>query len=160
MYTISRSGVALGVRVLRGPATSTLSNASQYTDYVVAFRNVVHARHVQYNLHPEPVMVLLRDPGRDITRRHATDTKMVMNVTAVVHFPRMDTSRYPGLHAMNDGGFNMDVVDESDILTVPFNYTDTGIILPSHIMSDDGVTSIAMHCHVIDPVFTLQKSRW
>lgn len=171
LYTLSRSGIALGVRVLRGPATSLLhrSDVSDYTDYVVAFRNVVHARHVQYNLHPAPVTVLLRDPGRDITRHHAasrgitrhhaTDGALVMNATAAVHFPRMDTSRYPGLHPLNDGGFNLDVVDEDYILALPFQNTPTGVILPSNIISDDGATTIAMHCHVIDPL-TQKQVGW
>jgi len=174
MYTISRSGLPLGVRVSRGPSTTT--------HYVVVFKNILHARHVQYNLHPEPSIWLLRDPKTDIdmTERflpmpkflpmnvrtqHIDDlddlgdvgdigARVVMNNNALVNFPRMDTHRYPGyagFHPMNDGGFNLDVVNESDILTLPFRDRDKGVILPFAIVVDDGATSISMHCHVIDP---------
>jgi hypothetical protein len=169
MYTISRSGLAVGARVPRGTATSYQTTPAQYTEYVVAFRNVVHARHVQYNLQPEPSIRLLRDAGLDIDatdkfRSHdivagggaGRGRRVVMNAAAVVHFPRMDTKRYPGyagLHPMNDGGFNLDVVDPSDILSLPFLPRNTGIIITLDILADDGAT-IAMSCHVIDPIFT------
>ena len=147
---ISRSGRAVGVQVQQ--------DAMRTRQYVIAFENLTCARHVQFNLHPEPHIRLLRDSRTDVdVTSHLQEridqeldesTKVVINMNGVVQFPRM---QHPGgaLHPMNDGGFNLDTVNACDALLMPFQ-KNIGVILPLDILGDDEDT-IVMSCNVIDP---------
>jgi len=118
MYLLNRGAKSIGFR-------------KKNKSYVIGFTNVIFARQIQYNLHPEPEFDLLelsKYKGTLFVPKHQGDP----------------------LHPMNDGGYHMSKIQRHEFYGLPNK--GLGIIVPYEIVSEDD-NEYVLRSHVFDPAF-------
>lgn len=150
---------------------------------MVGFRNMNTARHVQYNLSPEPKMLLERSEALNI--EHIEDAmddgrrmfmagpqgevtiyddeeslthKIVIDIGARLVLPKHDLDLDGGpYHPLNDGGYYLKTMDYGDLLKIPFT-RGVGVVLPREMMYEDRRCMILV-CDVIKPHIAVNPTR-
>lgn len=112
----------------------TETRNDRVTHYVVGFGRAVLARHVQYFMHPEPVLSLERAQVRQAT----------------LHVPKAPADLDGGpLNPLLDGGFHLHTMALDALLALPLQ-RGVGLVLPSRIDAETDGT-IILACSVVDP---------
>ena len=128
----------------------TLSMVQNQRHYVIGFKNALTARKVQYSMHPEPKLTLIRDTDiylKDDFDAHGYDLSLTIDVKATLFIPKCVGST---LHPMNDGGFHMQQYNDNEFLLLPVE-KQLGLILPYELQEENEDEFIFKTC-VIDPI--------
>ena len=128
--------------------------------YVVGFRSVYQARHVQYTMHPSADLSLRRqNPPIDISKdmeagmdqlsmRRPLQSPVILEPGAHLVIPKAPVDMPPELQ---DGGYHVLTVPGEDFLTMPLT-RHVGIVITSDIIEETD-TNIVIMCDVLDPQF-------
>ena len=126
MYTIGRSN-------------RTISIKSQSNDFVIGFKNVLHARQTIYCMHPDVDIKLYRGipyPQKfDITAYPST----------LLYVRKM---KGDFMDPMNDGGFHMNTIKEEEYVDI-LTKTDMGLLMPHSLVNEDDIEMV-WSCHLIE----------
>jgi hypothetical protein len=121
---------------MKDPRVYTIKSKNQTIGYkyqvnnidknlILCFKNVITARKVHYNLHPNPVLELDKVPADG----------SIVTVDCTLNIPKMEhTGGY--LHAMNDGGFYLSESSSEEIHSLPYT-ANVGLILPYRLDDED-----------------------
>jgi hypothetical protein len=118
--------------------------------YVIGFQNVLTARKVQYSLHPDPKMILLRDTIvslKDDLDKQGYDLNLKLDVRATLFIPKCKGSV---LHPLNDAHYHCDSHTFSEFLYLPLK-NNIGIVMPYSLEEEDEDEFMFRSC-VIDPL--------
>ena len=121
--------------------------------YIVGFRNVYHARRVQYNMHPTPKISLVRR-GKPLKRNDPHDD-IVIDTEAKLFIPKQELNGGPH-HPLNDGGWHLDTTDYDKLLMVPFKHR-VGLIVVTDIVNEIPV-DIEADCFIVEPNDTFMRN--
>lgn len=137
-------------------ANKSIGLRSNETSYILGFENKVQARHVQYNMHPEQELQLVRsgniiNVGEEVqlglrqlgVDRHFNSI-IIEDVKVVV--AKSDQS-LPS--ALKDGGFHMETLPGEEFICMPFT-KHIGIIIPLEIDYEDN-KQIVLSADLIEP---------
>lgn len=127
----------------------TVSVSTPQHHYIIGFKNAHVARKVQYGMHPEPQLTLVRDPDIDIPRNQKTppDIDIKMNNASTLFIPKAPVDLPP---QMRDGGFHLHEYKEADFMALP-GTKNIGIIIP-YLIDDETVSEFVFKSIVIDPI--------
>ena len=128
----------------------TLSVWHKRKEYLVAFNKVAHARNVQYSIHMEPKMILLRDTNIDLHGDfidEGYDMHLILDVHSTLFIPK---NRQRCVDSIMDGCITMTHVNESEFLQVPLR-SNNGIIVP-YALVDETDDEFMFKSYVIDPL--------
>lgn len=124
-------------------SSKKLSIVHRNKNYYIGFQKVNMARKVQYSLHPEPNILLVR--GDPIKFEEIT-----FDTNSFIFIPKCHGSIW---EPMNDAGFHMNQVDDTEFslnLTVH-----CGIIMPDKLVFEDDDEFI-FSTSVFDPIPTIR----
>ena len=118
--------------------------------YVIGFKNVLTARKVQYSLHPEPKMMLLRDTVislKNDLEKQGYDMNLNVDVRATLFIPKCQGT---ALHPLNDAHYHCHSYTFSEFLSLPLK-NNLGIVMPYTLEEEDDHEFMFRSC-VIDPL--------
>lgn len=119
--------------------------------YVIGFKNIVMARNVQYNLHPEPRIILDR---ANITEISVLEDCMTIDLNSKLYIQKYNGSAQDPL---NDGHYHINTEDELNFLQYPIDKM-IGVIMPNELLDEDDDNFI-FESQVIDPFFKAEFYR-
>lgn len=119
-----------------------LSVQQSSTRYYIGFNKSQTARKVQYSIHPEPQITLMRG-----TRTHVDE--VYFEFDASLFIPKCVGST---LLPMNDGCFHMNMLSEKEFLLLPTKRC--GIIIPYELSVEDD-DEFVFKTFVIEPIPTI-----
>lgn len=121
----------------------TMSVYTCQKHYVIGFQKVLLARHVQYMLHPEPKLTLIKDP-----KEYARNRKMslAMDGKATLFVPKCRGST---LHPMNDGNFHLHQYKTEEFMMFPYE-KQLGIVIP-YFLQEESEDEFMFKSLVIEP---------
>lgn len=115
--------------------------------YIIGFESIINARKVQYNLHPNPEITLLR--GETINKHiYFCDINLKLDIDATLFLPKYKGST---TDPMNDGNYHLSTENYNEFIAFPF-MKNIGIILPSELKDEDD-DEFMFKANVIDPSF-------
>ena len=119
-------------------------------NYVVGFQNIIHARQVMYNLHPEPVLQLERGQSKEVNMRTGDDltSPMIVDMESKLYTPKANGNT---MNPMHDGGYHMDQMETSDLCLFPLS-KNLGVIIPHQILYEDN-RHIVFNSWVLEPCY-------
>jgi hypothetical protein len=136
--------------IQRGNKTVGLMHKNHH--FVIGFKSVTHARQVQYHLHPDPTLTLVR--GDEIDLRSHLEKKgikqmsLIIDTKATLFLPKFKgTSTDP----MNDGGYHLNNILYNDFVTYPVTKM-VGIIMPYDLV-EETAEEFMFRSHLIEPSF-------
>lgn len=139
MYTIQQKNKTIG-----------MSHNERH--YVVGFKSSKLARKVQYALHPEPKLILVRgtdiDLSKDLQNKGINDLSLIVDTEATLFMPKFKGSSEDPL---NDGGYHLHNVLYKDFVTYPFTKM-IGVIMPYDLL-EENEEEFVFRSHVIEPSF-------
>jgi hypothetical protein len=106
--------------------------------YVIGFKNVIHARSVHYNLHPEPKMKILNEKANTHTYISGDVRLQIPKCRGSIHEP------------MNDGNFHMKEYPNEEFIKWPF-HKQLGVLLP-YFLEDESHEHFIFRTIMIDPM--------
>lgn len=116
---------------------------SRKHQYFIGFKTPNLARKVQYSIHPEPELTLVRN-------ENIHKDEVYFDNSAILFIPKCIGST---LEPMNDGGFHMNKMNENEFyLLLSKRY---GIIIPYDLVAEDQDEFI-FKSFVFDPIPTLK----
>ena len=121
-------------------------------NFVVGFDNIKIARRVQYCMHPEPKLSLVRGEDIDMsdkfTENGINGVSLTLDVKSTLFIPK-----YKGSPAdpMNDGGFHIQNHKQIEFMAYPLTKM-IGIIIPYHLLDEDE-NEFMFRAHLIEPFF-------
>jgi len=128
--------------------------------YVIGFRSSIQARHVQYSMHPEPVLEVRRvKPILSVTQE-VTEGLSELNVFKTLKEPiiidpdaflRVPKAPYELSETMRDAGYHLATVEPEECICMPFTPY-VGIIIPNEIIAEDD-KEIILQCDIVEPIF-------
>lgn len=130
IYTIQQSSKKLSLNHKNKP-------------YFIGFKTVNLARKVQYSLHPEPNILLVRGDPRKFE-------EVTFDTNSILFIPKCKGSIWD---PMNDAGFHMNRIDDTEFslnLTVR-----CGLIYPDKLIFEDNEDFI-FSASVFDPIPTIR----
>lgn len=107
--------------------------------YVIGFKNVIHARSVHYNLHPEPKIKILNEDDRREFTYISGDVRL-----------QIPKCRGDFLAPMNDGNFHMKEYPNEEFIKWPF-HKQLGVLLP-YFLEDESHEHFIFRTIMIDPM--------
>lgn len=128
--------------------------------YVLGFKSVVQARHVQYNMCPDPALELKRvKPILDVTAEVALGLKqldihkpiqspVVIDPDVMLRIPKPPTD-LP--ESMKDGNFHLETLKAEEFICMPFT-NHVGIIILNDVI-DENIKEIIFECDLVEPIF-------
>lgn len=117
--------------------------------YVIGFQNAFITRKVQYTMHPEPEIVLLRDTTFSLhedLKVHGYDIDLRVDVKATLFIPKCIGST---LHPMNDGLYHFHTFKFHEFMQLPIKDR-LGVVMPYALELEDEHDFMFRAC-VIDP---------
>jgi hypothetical protein len=140
----------LAYTLKQGNKTLGLNCAVKDVHYIVGFRNVTHARYVQYTMHPSPKLVLKRGFYLDRVQSVDDDNQnVVLDHEASLYIPKAEHTGGPH-NPLNDGGWHLNVTQLNDLISIPVK-NHVGLLLVSDTKSDTR-TDIELSCCIIEPI--------
>jgi hypothetical protein len=120
----------------KNKALSLLKNEKHY---VIGFKNVIHARSVHYNLHPEPKLEIINEYDK-------------REFTYISGDVRLQIPKCHGdiLSPMNDGNFHMREYPNEEFIKWPF-YKQLGVLLP-YSLEEESPDHFVFRTIMIDPM--------
>lgn len=127
--------------------------------YVIGFRSPVQARHVQYNMHPEPDLTLRRlnqkmDVSfevslglRELQVEKQLRSPIVIDPDVILRVPKAPQRE----SVLNDGGYHLATVVADDFICMPFTHF-VGIIIPNDVLEEND-DEIFLECDLVEPIF-------
>ncbi len=97
--------------------------------FVIGFRKLIHARNVQYNIHPEPNFYLVK--SKNVTRKDGISVHFAS--TLVV--PKGRHGGGGAMHPLNDAGLHMQPLKPAEFYGMP--YKGVGVVLPYELLDED-----------------------
>jgi hypothetical protein len=137
IYTINRGSKSIGFQ-------------HKQNHYVVGFKSVQLARNVQYWLHPEPSITIVRSDDIDLSSRlEEPDMKFIIDPNATLFIPK-----YHGNpdDPMNDGGYHLGIDNLDKFILYPISKM-LGIALPYRII-EENEDEFVCKCHVVEPTMS------
>lgn len=119
-------------------------------DYVIGFKNITHARKVNYAIHINPTPLLLRDTNIDLHQDlydEGYDLHLTLDVNSTLFIPKNHTSTIDPIY---DGGICMYGHKDSDFLKLPIE-NKQGIVIPYKLI-DETDEEFMFKSYVIDPL--------
>lgn len=136
--------------IKQGNKTVSLTHKEKH--YIIGFESVVHARKVQYSMHPMPEMVLLRNNNIDVRPSlnaiGLKNTSLVLDIGATLFIPK---HKGDPLHPINDGCFHLGFEKYNEFITYPLTKS-LGIVMP-YELKDEDEHEFMFRSHVIEPTF-------
>jgi len=136
--------------IKQGNKTVGLSHKEKH--YVIGFENVIMARRVQYSMHPEDNITLMRGDGINLSNHleqiRIQKTSLILDVEATIFVPKYKGS---ACNPLGDGSFHLGIEKYDEFVTYPFTKS-LGIILPHKILHEDD-EEFTIQSHVIEPTF-------
>lgn len=130
MYTICRGN-------------KTVSVKTDNKDYIIGFKNAYIARKVQYNMHPEPKIILLKSNTMSIEKENIN---IYIDNDASLFIQKLQGDYY---NPINDGGYHMKNENLDNFMLFPFTNS-IGIIIPYNLI-DETNDEYIFKCIVLDP---------
>lgn len=116
MYTICRGNKIISVR-------------SNNKDYIIGFNKVIIAKKIQYNIHPEPKIILLRS---NIQKIKEGDLTLSIDNDATLFIEKHNGC---ALNPMNDGGYHINTVNINEFMLYPYS-KNIGVVLPFNLIDE------------------------
>lgn len=130
MYTICRGNKTVGTK-------------SDNKDYIIGYKKVIFARKVQYNIHPEPKIILLKS---NMTFVEKNNIKVHIDNDASLFVQKHRGNYY---NPLNDGCYHMKIEKLDEFMLFPFTKS-IGIILPYNLI-DETDDEFIFKCIVLSP---------
>lgn len=125
----------------------TVSINHRRKHYLLGFQTAITARKVHYSMHPEPKFTLIRENDIDLSKDlEEVDIKLTIDTSATLFIPKCKGSIHD---PMNDGGYHLDRVLESDFLLYPVT-KNLGIVVP-YVLECEDENEFMFKAYVIDP---------
>lgn len=127
----------------------TVSLLHQNKHYLLGFTKAITARKVHYSMHPEPAFMLVREKEIDISNDLSSagvDVKLTIDTCSTLFIPKCVGSIH---NPMNDGGYHLDYVLESEFLLYPVK-KNLGIVVP-YILEHEDENEFMFKAYIIDP---------
>lgn len=121
----------------------TVSVHSDNIHYIIGFKNVRIARKVQYNMHPEPIITIIKNPETQITNNNVH-----LNNDVTLFIPKAPLDLPP---AMRDGGYHIHEYKENDFMALP-STRNIGIIIPIKLQEETN-EEFVFKSILFDPMF-------
>lgn len=115
--------------------------------YIIGFESFIKARKVQYNLHPNPEIMLVRGDTID-KHLYFGDIDLKLDIDATLFLPKYKGSPND---PMNDGNYHLNSEIYNEFIVYPF-FKNIGIILPTELKDEDE-NEFMFKAHVIEPSF-------
>lgn len=146
----------------QGSKTVGLIHGKPPMHFIIGFRNVRLARHIQYNMHPVADVILHdcimdknvlipKDDEDRLPGLLTNDSVFHENELSNIYMGRLSISKqeYKGgpYNPMNDGSFHLTTINYKDLLKLPFT-CNVGIVLPNEILVETK-TEIELNASVI-----------
>lgn len=132
MYTICRG-------------SKTVSVNSNNINYVIGFKSLSYVKKVQYNIHPEPKIILLKS-NTQIVKNEGLAIDITIDNEATLF---IEKHLGDALDPLNDGGFHINTSKIDDFVLYPYS-KNIGIILPFDLL-DETENEFIFKSIVIDP---------
>jgi hypothetical protein len=135
--------------IKQGSKTVGLSHRDKH--YIIGFDNLATAKKVQYTMHPQPEITLLRGGGINIgphlKQLGLNNTSLVLDIGGTLFIPKYKGSPSP----MNDGAYHLGLDKYDEFITYPLTKS-IGIVLPYDLTQEDE-DEYMFKAHVIEPTF-------
>lgn len=128
----------------QGSKTIGVVDNSQH--YVIAFNNIITARKVHYNIHPDPCIHLDRVNNLVIAKSNILNLDLRICPNAQLKIPKVDGSVWD---AKNDGSFHLHSVTGEEFVMYPFS-RGIGVII-AHNLKDENNDSMMFDSILIEP---------
>jgi hypothetical protein len=129
MYTICRGN-------------KTVSVKSDNKDYIIGFNKILIAKSVQYNIHPEPKIILLRSNIQKIKKE---DLSLSIDNDATLFIEKHNGC---ALNPINDGGYHINTTKIHEFMLYPYS-KNIGVVLPYDLI-DENENEFIFKSFVID----------
>ena len=128
--------------------------------YIIGFRSGIQARHIQYNIHPEPVIEIRRvKPVLNVSDEihegllnlnvmKTLKEPIMIDPDVVLRVPKAPGNVHPSL---TEAGYHLETVSSEDFICMPFTHY-IGIIIPNEILIEDD-KEIILQCDLVEPIF-------
>lgn len=124
----------------------TLSVNQRGRPFVVGFQTATTARKVHYSLHPEPVLLLLRDEDHDSCVSVDECRGLTVSPAATLFVPKCQGST---LLPMNDGGFHLHSCPEPEFMALPYTHG-MGIVV-AYKLEDEIDDEFVFKAYAVEP---------
>ena len=138
----------------------------QDKSYVIGFRSGIQARHVQYSMHPDPILEVRRvKPLLDVTQE-VNEGLSELNVFKTLKEPiiidpdailRIQKAPDGLPQSMTDAGYHLATIEPEEFICMPFTHY-VGIIIPHEIIEEDD-KEIILQCDIVEPIFDVSMFR-
>jgi hypothetical protein len=125
--------------------STTVSVKSNNINYVIGFKSLSYAKKVQYNIHPEPKIILLKSNVQIVKNEELSIDITIDNEATLFIEKHLGDVMDP----LNDGGFHISTTKINDFILYP-NSKNIGIILPFDLL-DETENEFIFKSFVIDP---------
>lgn len=132
--------------------------------YVIGFKNVIHARHVYYNMHPEMEPSVVRNKTMNIGSEvqqglvefgiYKQRSNILIDINSKLVFKKANRSNHA---SMNDGGFHLFTMPAEEFISLPMS-KQVGIIIPSDF-DEDNDDEIVMLADIVEPFIDYEVFR-
>jgi hypothetical protein len=110
---------------------------------IIGFKSQVLARHVQYSMHPEQVLVLNRSQSIQISVNDKTFENINIDPAATVKLTKWNA------FSSDHTGFHLATLSAKQFFAIPFT-KQIGIIIPKRI-EDESEKEMVLTCDLVDP---------
>ncbi len=152
-------GVGVGVVYTLKQSSKTVGFYSNDTPYVLGFRNLMHARKVQYDMKPEPRFQIMRSD--DVTIRDDISIHFASTIFIPKHsmpsdcdsgstrplFPKVPKRKESSRHdPMKDVGLHLHILKAIEFYGLP--QQGVGIIVPYELLDED-TSEFTFRAHIL-----------
>ena len=123
----------------------TLSVSHNQKHYIIGFNNIITARKVHYNMHPEPKLVMIRD-NKPINLMSKLDHSLTLEISSTLLIPKCHGDIWAPI---NDGMFHLLEMNEVEFYNLPLSKK-LGIIVP-YKLEEETNDDFMFKAYVLDP---------
>lgn len=138
MYTIKSGNKTIGINLYD-------------KNYVIGYNSAILARKVQYNINPEPKIILFKNDNLNINKKikqNNSDINIDININTL-YIPKYDKNKIN--IPINNEGFHLHTIKSDDFMLYPFS-KNIGIIIPFKLIEENN-NEFIFNAHVIDSYF-------